>query len=67
MANVDELINILSKNNHAQAYTIAKASNTCVVCKQKAIKFSSLKAKFEYNNSAICEICQMKYFGKGNK
>jgi len=27
VANVDELINILSKNNHAQAYTIAKASD----------------------------------------
>ena len=63
VANVDELISILSKHNHTQAYTIAKANKTCVICKQKAIEFSSLKAKFEYNNSAICEICQMKYFG----
>ena len=63
MANVDELISILSKDNHAQAYAIAKASNTCVVCKEKATKFSNLKAKFEYKNSAICEICQMKYLG----
>ena len=63
VASVDELISILSKKNHAQAYTVAKASNTCVVCKEKATEFSNLKAKFEYNNSAICETCQMKYFG----
>jgi hypothetical protein len=61
--NVDELIKILSKNNHPQACTIAKANKTCVICKQKATEFSTLKAKFEYNNSAICEICQKKYFG----
>jgi hypothetical protein len=61
--NVDELIKILSKKNHSQAYTIAKANKTCVICNQKATKFSTLKAEFEYNNSAICEICHMKYFG----
>ena len=63
MANVDELISILSKNDHSQAYAIAKANKTCVVCKEKATEFSNLKAKFEYKNSAICETCQVKYFG----
>ena len=64
MANFDELISILSKNDHDQAYTIAKANKTCIICERKAIKFTSSLAKFEYNNSAICEICQMEYFGK---
>ena len=64
MANFDELISILSKNDHDQAYTIAKANKTCIICEREAIKFTSSLAKFGYNNSAICEICQMEYFGK---
>ena len=58
-----ELISILSKHNHDRAYTISKANKTCIICKQEAIKFTSSLAKFEYNNSAICEICQMENLG----
>ncbi len=61
MAKIDELISILSKRDHGQAYTRAKSRKACIICDQKAEKFKSPLAKFKYNNSAICQCCQTEY------
>ena len=47
MAKFDELISILSKHDHSQAYTIAKANKTCIICKQEAIKFDNFVKSHE--------------------
>jgi hypothetical protein len=62
MTKVDELIHILSKDDHANAFIKAKARKTCIICGQKAANFKTVMAKFEYNNSAICQMCQTEYF-----
>ena len=61
MAKVDELIHILSKHDHAKAFTVAKSKRVCVICGQKALDFDTVMAQFEYNNSAICQRCQTEY------
>ena len=64
MAKIDELISILSKQDRGQAYTRAKSKNTCIICNQSAVNFKSKLAKFEYNNSAICQCCQTEYLSQ---
>ena len=59
MTKVDELIHILSKHDHAKSFTKAKSRRVCVICGQKAMVFKTTMAQFEYNNSAICQNCQM--------
>jgi hypothetical protein len=61
MTKVDDLIHILSKDDHAKAFIKAKARSVCVICGQKALNFNTVMAKFEYKNSAICQICQTEY------
>ena len=62
MTKVEELIHILSKDDHAKSFIKAKASKVCIICGEKALNFNTVMAKFEYNNSAICQMCQMEYF-----
>jgi superfamily II helicase len=61
MTKVDELIHILSRHDHAKAFTKAKSKRVCVICGQKALSFKTIMAQFEYNNSAICQSCQVEY------
>ena len=61
MTKVDELINILSHHDHAKAFTKAKSKRVCIICGQKAQRFKTVMAQFEYNNSAICQSCQTEY------
>lgn len=61
MTKVDELIHILSKDDHAKSFTKAKSKRVCIICGQKALNFNTVMAQFEYNNSAICQICQTEY------
>ena len=61
MTKVDKLIHILSRNDHAKAFTLAKSRGVCIICGQKAQNFKTVMAEFEYNNSAICQRCQIEY------
>jgi hypothetical protein len=61
MTKVDELIHILSAQDHTKAFTIAKSKRACIICGDKALKFKTVMAQFEYNNSAICQRCQTEY------
>ena len=61
MTKVEELIYILSKDDHSKSFIKAKARKVCIICGQKALNFNTIMARFEYNNSAICQMCQMEY------
>ena len=64
MKNIQKLIESLSDPSYSDKYTIAKNSQTCVLCGKQANEFSSLLVRFEYNISAICEMCQKKFIYK---
>jgi len=61
MTNLQKLIALLSDSNYYADFVVAKNSNTCVICKKQAKKFSTNLTEFEFINSAICERCQETY------
>ena len=63
MDNLETLISILTKvKNDGSNGLSAIATNTCKICKERAIGFRDSMSEFEYSVSGICQTCQDKYF-----
>jgi len=59
---LQQLIDVLSKQDVQNRAFGAKDSNTCKICGGPAITFKSRFTEMEYKISAICEKCQEYYY-----
>ena len=67
MINIQELIDILSIPSYEAKFQTAKNTSSCIICEKLIKKFRSERAKFEYENSAICQRCQDVYLSGRKK
>jgi hypothetical protein len=62
MERFDDLFAVFTSRHYKVRFLNAKASATCVVCGNPAVRFLSASAILEYNVSALCQECQNLYF-----
>ncbi|MFH1490475.1 MAG: hypothetical protein ABII06_16325 [Pseudomonadota bacterium] len=62
---VQKLLDLMSNHSYEANYAIAKATRTCVICRNAARVFRDASAKLEYDVSALCQGCQDEYFKIG--
>jgi hypothetical protein len=58
MAELLELLEVLSTPSYKANYLKSKATSTCIRCGRLANKFRDSSARLEYKVSALCQKCQ---------
>jgi hypothetical protein len=58
MADLVELLEVLSTASYKTNYLKSKATSTCIGCGRPANKFRDSSARLEYKVSALCQKCQ---------
>jgi hypothetical protein len=65
MAELLELLEIVSMPSYEANYLKSKATSTCIRCGRPANRFRDASARLEYKVSALCQKCQDEcYTGK---
>jgi len=60
--NTRDLLEMFSRPDYRTNYTLAKATKACLRCGNPANAFRNFSAEFEYQISALCQICQDNLF-----
>jgi hypothetical protein len=58
MERFDHLFAVFADRDCKVRFLSAKASATCLVCRNPAVQFLSASAMLEYSVSALCQECQ---------
>ena len=64
MVKIQELCRIFSLPEYKLDYIKAKATGTCLICKNPVEAFPEGLTRLEYNVSAICQNCQDEYISR---
>jgi hypothetical protein len=54
-----------SEIEYKERYKIAKATSTCIWCKERVEWFGDTYSRLEYTCSALCKKCQGEFFSGG--
>jgi hypothetical protein len=62
MAGFRQLQKMVTGEDYPTRYHTAKATQTCILCGERALLFRSASSELEYRVSGLCQECQDKHF-----
>jgi len=62
MADFVQLQKMLTEPDYRHRYHSAKATETCILCSERAVLFRSASSQLEYSVSGLCQECQDRLF-----